>query len=183
MKALVVCVSVSHGNTRKVANAIAGVLGADVVQPEEVRPAEVPGYDLIGIGSGIYAMTFHPRVWRFARSLPRSPGKPVFLFATSGGGELWWRPAAAAMAALLRSKGYRVVGTFSCRGWDTWLPLRLVGGINKGQPADADIAAAREFATKLIGHVPGAGGTSAPSGDGQAQPSKKTRRPRQMSAT
>jgi N-hydroxyarylamine O-acetyltransferase len=38
------------------------------------------------------------------------------------------------MPALLDAKGYSVVGSFSCRGWDTWLPLRLVDGINRAGP-------------------------------------------------
>jgi flavodoxin len=149
VSALIVCVSVSHGNTRRVAEAIGGVLGADVVEPEQLGSAEVAGYDLVGLGSGIYAMTFHPRLWRFVRSMPRGCGRPVFLFATSGSREPWWRPAVLVMGGVLRSKGYRVVGMFSCRGWDTWLPLRLIGGINQGRPADADLAAAREFASRM----------------------------------
>ena len=36
MKALIVCVSVSHTNTKKVARAIAEVIHADVVEPEDV---------------------------------------------------------------------------------------------------------------------------------------------------
>ena len=175
MRALLVCVSVSHGNTRKIATTIGGELGADVVGPQQVRPAETAGYDLVGIGSGIYAMTFHPRLWRFARSLPRGSGKPVFLFATSGGPELWWRPAAAAMKALLRSKGYRVVGTFACAGWDTWLPLRLIGGINRGRPDDADLAAAAAFARGLTGAEPGAQGSAPPPLERRARPSRHRR--------
>ena len=88
MTTLIVCVSVSHGNTRQVAEAIGEVLGAAVVEPEEVAPADVASYDLVGIGSGIYGMTFHPRLWRFARSLPKARGTPAFLFATSGSPEL-----------------------------------------------------------------------------------------------
>jgi len=42
-----------------------------------------------------------------------------------------------------------VVDKFSCRGFDTWLPLRLVGGLNKGRPNAADLDAARAFATRL----------------------------------
>jgi len=160
VRALIICVSVSHGNTRRVAEAIGGVLGADVVEPEQLSSADVAGYDLVGLGSGIYGMTFHPRLWRFVRSLPRGRGMPVFLFATSGGREQWWRPAAVVIGGLLRSKGYRVVGTFSCRGWDTWLPLRLIGGINRGRPADADLAAARAFASGFL--VPADAGTPGP---------------------
>jgi flavodoxin len=104
MTALIVCVSVHHGNTKQVAEAIGEVLGAAVVEPEEVAPADVASYDLVGIGSGIYGMTFHPRLWRFARSLPKVPGTPAFLFATSGSPELCWRPAILVLSRLLRSK-------------------------------------------------------------------------------
>ena len=183
MRALVVCVSVSHGNTRKVAEAMGGELGADVIEPEQVRPDETAGYDLLGIGSGIYAMTFHPRLWRFAGSLPRGDGKPVFLFATSGSQELWWRPAAAAMRALLWSKGYRVVGTFAGPGWDTWLPLRLVGGINRGRPGDADLAAARSFASGLSGQAPAAQGPAHPSRETRARPVRRRRAAGHLSST
>ena len=146
MTALVVCVSISEGNTRKVAEAIGGAIGADVVEPEDVAPNDVAGYDLVGLGSGIYGMLFHARLWRFARSLPDVQGLPVFLFATSGGpgscgGPPWW-----SLSRLLRSKGYRVVGTYSCPGFDNLGPFQLVGGLNKDRPNEADLAAARAFA-------------------------------------
>lgn len=156
MTTLIVCVSVSHGNTRKVADAIGRALESDVVEPEQVAPIDAAGYDVLGLGSGIYGMTYHPRLWRFARSLPRVSDRPVFLFATSGGHELWWSPAVFLLGRLLRAKGYRVVGTFACRGLDTWLPLRIVGGINKERPGDADLAAARAFAAEVDGRVGGA---------------------------
>lgn len=150
MTTLIVSVSMSpHGNTRQVAEAIGEVLGAGVAEPEEVAPADVASYDLLGIGSGIYGMIFHPRLWRFVRSLPKVRDKPAFLFATSGSPELFWRPAILALNRLLRSKGYRVVGTFSCRAFDDWGPLRLVGGLNQGRPNDADLIAARAFASQL----------------------------------
>ncbi len=156
MTTLIVCVSVSHGNTRKVADAIAGELRAEVFEPEQVAPADAARYDVLGLGSGIYGMTFHPRLWRFVRSLPKAQDKPVFLFATSGGGDLWWFPAAFVLGRLLEAKGYRVVGKFSCRGFDTWLPLRLAGGINKGRPGSTDVKAAAAFASGIDGRLGGA---------------------------
>jgi flavodoxin len=104
MKTLIVCVSMSHGNTRQVAEAIGEVLGAAVVEPEEVAPVDAASYDLLGVGSGIYGMMFHARLWRFARSLPKVRGTPAFLFATSGSPELCWRPAILVLSRLLRSK-------------------------------------------------------------------------------
>ncbi len=161
MTTLIVCVSISQGNTRHVAEAIGEVLSASVVEPEEVAPADVAGYDLLGIGSGIYGMMFHARLWRFARSLPKAHGTPAFVFATSGSPEIFWRPTVLVLISLLRSKGYRVVGTFSCRGFDTWFPLRLVGGINKGRPSEADLNAARMFASRLGGSTNGVAATGA----------------------
>ncbi|MER2223181.1 MAG: flavodoxin domain-containing protein, partial [Rhodococcus sp. (in: high G+C Gram-positive bacteria)] len=54
MKAIIVCTSVSHGNTRRIADVIAEVLDARVVEPGEIDSAELAGYDLVGFGSGIY---------------------------------------------------------------------------------------------------------------------------------
>jgi len=149
MKAVVVCVSVSHGNTAKVAGVIAQELGADLAEPE-TAVSELGRCDLLGVGSGIFGMAFHPRLRRFAEDLPAAPpGAKSFLFWTSGGPELPFWSYSSRMRTTLEDKGYEVIGAFSCRGWDTWWPLRLVGGVNKGRPNQGDLEAAREFARSL----------------------------------
>jgi flavodoxin len=149
MRAVVVCVSVSHGNTAKVAGVIARELAAEVEEPETAG-SRLGGCDLLGVGSGIIAMAFHPRLRRFVRDLPAAPpGAKAFVFWTSGSRSLPLWPYGRRMSADLEAKGYNVIGSFSCRGWDTWWPLRLVGGINKGRPNDADLDAARKFAAGL----------------------------------
>jgi len=159
MTPLVVCVSVSHGNTAAVANAMAQALGAQVVEPESAH-AQIGASDLLGIGSGVFGMAFHPRLRRFVEHLPPArPGAKVFVFWTSGMRELPFLSYGRRMRSRLASKGYEVVGSFSCRGWDTWWPLRLVGGINKGRPNKADLAEALAFAEDLrmrFGDVRGA---------------------------
>jgi len=154
MNALVVCVSVSHGNTKRIARAMAEVLGAEVVDPEEVDPATLGGYDLVGFGSGIYAMSYHPRLRALIERSPEVPGTRAFVFSTSGAPEPGLWPYSRRLGARLSAKGYDVVDTFSCRGWDTWLPLRLVGGLNKGRPGSEDFAAARRFAENLVAGQP-----------------------------
>ncbi|MEU1207416.1 flavodoxin family protein [Nocardia sp. NPDC005825] len=144
MKVLIVCVSVSHGNTRRVAEAMGEVLGARVVEPEEVTASELGDYDLVGFGSGIFNQRFHPRLRGFVKSLPREPRGRAFVFTTSG-----FPPQIWPMTRLVRRAGFDVADTFSVRAFDTWAPLRLVGGINKGRPDAADLAAARAFATEL----------------------------------
>ncbi|MER5728850.1 flavodoxin family protein [Streptomyces sp. NPDC002138] len=141
-KALIICTSVSHGNTRRVAEAMGEVLAAPVVSPDEADGLD--DYDLIGFGSGIFLQKFHPRLREFVASLPRQQGR-AFVFATSG----LPSPRLSPMARLLEGKGFEVADTFSCRGFDTWAPFKLVGGIRKGRPDGTDLAAARSFAGGL----------------------------------
>src|SRR5512139_2882847 len=146
MKSLIVCVSVSHGNTRRVAERMAQVLHAEVVEPEAVDPASVQECDLVGFGSGIYFMAVHPRLWRLVVRLKRVEGVAAFTFFTSGAREIpllgYSRPIRYGLAA----RGFRMLDSFSCRGFDTAGPLRLVGGVNKGRPSDADLDRAEAFA-------------------------------------
>lgn len=65
-------------------------------------------------------------------------GLPFFLKA-------WHAP----LKSLLGRKGFEVVGEFSCRGFDTWGPLWLTGGLNRNHPDEMDLERAREFARKL----------------------------------
>lgn len=149
MKALIVCVSVSNGNTRKVAEAMAEVLGAKVMEPEEVDDAAIEEADLIAVGSGIYAMSFHPRLRSFVDRLPEVTGKRAVVYWTSGAPEWSLLAYSKFVVRDLEEKGFDVPGTFSCRGWDTWLPLRLIGGLNKGRPNAEDIENARAFARQF----------------------------------
>lgn len=150
MKALIVCASVSHGNTRRIAEAMGPVLSAQVVAPERVDPADLAGYDLVGFGSGIFSGRFHPSLRDFVASLPRAAGSSrAFVLATSGLPEPPFRPFTGPLVRRLEAKGFQMSGTFACRGYDTWLPFRLVGGINASRPDAADLAAARTFAEGL----------------------------------
>lgn len=152
-RTLIVYVSVSHGNTAKIARAMGEVLRAERLEPELVDPASLRGYGVVGFGSGIFTGTHHPRLRGFVEHLPPVAGTPAFTFTTSGLGRSQSRPWDASLEDVLRSKGYVVVGSFACRGFDTWLPLRLVGGVNKGHPDAADLARAQAFARHVAEEV------------------------------
>ncbi len=153
MKSLLVCVSVSNGNTRRVAVRMAEVLDAEVVEPEAVDIETLGDYDLVGFGSGIYFMAVHPRLWTLVRRLPRGGGTRVFTFFTSGARELPFLGYSRLIRHRLASKGFDVLDSFSCRGLDTVGPLRLVGGVNKGRPNSSDLDRAAAFATRLRDRV------------------------------
>lgn len=149
MKTLVVCDSRAYGNTQKVAEALAGVLEADVVAPGAVRPDEIPDYDLVGFGSGIYAMNFYRELRELVAALPDVEGKQAFLFLTSASAERSMRKPVGKLTSTLAAHGYDVRGHFWCRGY--WKPfwLRPIGGVNRGHPNEADLAAAEDFARGL----------------------------------
>ncbi|WP_439030717.1 flavodoxin family protein [Gordonia terrae] len=150
MKALIVCTSVSHGNTRLVADAMGSVLHARVVTPGNVDLVDLAAYDLIGFGSGIYNLNFHRDVRKFVESVPHGQRARAFVFSTSGLPEPRFRQYSKLLADDLEDRGYEVVGTFSCRGIDTWWPFRPLGGIRKGRPDAGDIEAAGAFARALL---------------------------------
>ncbi len=51
-RCLILVKSVHHQNTARVAREMAGVLGADVVGPEEIPYTSLDQYGLVGFGSG-----------------------------------------------------------------------------------------------------------------------------------
>jgi len=147
MKTLIVFyISVHHKNTEKVAKVIAEELGADLVSIGQAQPETLSAYDLIGFGSGIFYGKFHKTLLLFVEGLHTVPGVRVFIFSTSGDGKI---ENHAAFKELLVRRGFSVVGDFSCKAWDSWGPLKLFGGINKGRPNEEDLEEAREFARGL----------------------------------
>ena len=155
MKSLIVRVSKSHGNTRRVADRMAEVLDAEVVEPESVDPATLCEYDLVGFGSGIYYMTVDARLRQLMRRLPAVDHVRAFTFFTRGARELPLLADHKTGSKQLESKGFEVIGSFSCRGWDTVGPFGFIGGINRGRPNDYDLDRAAKFAARLRERVAG----------------------------
>ena len=146
MKSLIVYASIHHQNTEKVATAIAAELEADLLSVFQAHPDALATYDLIGFGSGIYGRKFHKTLIQFVEAVPSVTQKRASVFTTSGAGAT---AVHGSFKELLANRGFSVVGDFSCKGWVTWGPYRLVGGINKGRPNDQDLEDARTFARGL----------------------------------
>lgn len=139
MKTAIVYHSSHHGNTKKLAEAIAQGRDVILIDASVVKSADLTGYELIGFASGIYFGKFHENVLQFARNnLPQ--GKKVFFLATYGGGN-----GTKAIEEAVKAKEARVVGSFGCKGYDTFGPFKLVGGICKGHPDETDLKNACDF--------------------------------------
>ena len=142
MKTLIICVSGSHANTERVAKVMAEVLDAPLLKPEEAGINTLSEYDLVGFGSGIYWGRFYKRLRNFIKELPDFQNKKAFLFGTCGHNEIPSKP----IEKLLSKKGFTMVGTFSCLGFNTFFLSRILGRSNKGRSNTEDFKRAREFA-------------------------------------
>ncbi|MDI3543109.1 MAG: hypothetical protein PWP57_712 [Candidatus Atribacteria bacterium] len=149
MRTLIICKSIHHGNTQKIAEVIANVLEAKLVEPEELDISMITEYDLVGFGSGIYYGKHHKDLLRVADSLPSVRNKKAFIFSTSGTGEKNVGRNHRLIKEKLMAKGFTIVGEFSCRGLDSFGLLKLIGGINKGKPDENDLKRAEDFARRL----------------------------------
>ncbi|MCF8570226.1 flavodoxin [Gordonia sp. HY002] len=150
MNSLIVVASKSHGNTLRIAEAMAETLDATVVAPGDVSDSEIDAADLVGWGSGVYWMSFAPELTaRIERLAVRDRGR-AFVFSTSGLPETPLRRYSRALSRSLTGRGFEVLDpVFSCRGLDTMGPLGLVGGVNKGTPTTNDVAAAQAYARRI----------------------------------
>lgn len=146
MKTLIIYKSVHQMNTEKVAKAMAEAINADLRKVEEVTPAMLAEYDLIGFGSGIYYGKHHKALLDFVAGLPQQ-GKAAFVFSTSGGAmKIMHRELRAALG----EKGFSIKGEFTCPGFETFGVFKLIGGFRKGRPNAKDLEKARAFAKGLL---------------------------------
>ncbi len=142
MKTVIVYASTHHGNTRKLLDAIAAkypeVTLLDVISQ---KSADLSGYEAIGIASGIAFGKYYPQVLAFLEgSLPE--GKKVFFLHTAGDPREGQNAAAKAVSD---ARGCECLGTYFCKGFDTFGPFKLMGGIAKGHPTAEEIDAAVDF--------------------------------------
>ena len=141
MKTAICYYSRHHGNTRKVLEAMAREGETDLIDVTARPTVRLEGYDCVGFASGIYGFEAHPAVTALARQyLPT--GKPVFFVCTYGAAR---GAGFRELEKLAGERGCPVLGSFGCKGYDTFGPLRLVGGIAKGRPDQRDLENARAF--------------------------------------
>ena len=146
MKAIIVYTSLAHGNTEKIARAMAETLPADMVPVEKIKARQLLDYDLIGLGSGIYHYGFHKKLIQFSLDLSKFAHPPVFVFSTSGLGNTGQNKS---FTRHLSDLGFPVIGSFACKGLDDYGIKKLFGGIAQGRPNADDLQSAREFAEKM----------------------------------
>ena len=171
MKTIILYYSTHHGNTKKLAEAIAaaatpgnlvdlvdvtqtgiapGAAARDAGVSDKAAAdltARLADYDLIGLASGIYGGNFAKPILHIAENvLPM--GKQVFLLATSA---MQLGAHTASVRRALDSRGASVAGEYRCPGFNTFGPFKLVGGTSKGHPTQDEVDGAVRFWKGLTG--------------------------------
>ncbi|WP_029233718.1 hypothetical protein [Butyrivibrio sp. VCB2006] len=114
----------------------------DVTDKHEFNLLE---FDRIGFASGSYFSKFAEQLLTFAKvNLPSQ--KDVFFICTAGNPlDLYFN----SIAKIAEAKYCNELGRYLCKGFGTYGPFRLVGGIQKGHPDADEISDAVEFYKNL----------------------------------
>ena len=136
----VVYTSIHHKNTIKLLEKVKEEVDFDLISAEDACNHDLTLYDRLGLASGIYAFNMHKNLYKVVeeQEIPEN----IFIIYTSGIKKDDW---AKDIIEKLKKKGKKIIAQFNCPGYDTFGPLKLVGGINKNRPDDSDIAKAVEF--------------------------------------
>ena len=130
--AVIYC-SVHHKNTEKLISYVDTTDNFDLCKSEDIKLGD---YDLIGFASGIYMGKLHGKLIRFIKT-NQSKLKNIFLVYTSGSRS---KKYGKKIKKELTDLGLSVIDTFSCKGFDTYGPWKLIGGLAKKHPNENDFA-------------------------------------------
>lgn len=146
---VIIYYSKHHGNTKKLLDAIAAADSeVELVDATEKHELDLSRYDKIGFASGIYYNKFAEQIINFAKvNLPT--GKDVFFIATAGNPT---KSCFNSIAAVTQEKHCKELGRYITKGFDTYGPFKLVGGLQKGHPTEEEVQAAVNFYKGLNGN-------------------------------
>lgn len=145
MKTAIIYYSKHHGNTKQLIDAIGKKHDITPINVSDTPSADLSGYDRIGFASGIYYSKFHKLVLQFAeKNLPEH--KDVFFLYTYGAEKKGYT---SAITDAVNKHHAHILGEFGCFGFNTFGPFKLIGGIAKGHPDNADLKNACTFYENL----------------------------------
>ena len=100
----------------------------------------------IGKNNGERSLLKFPEISEIIDNIPYQDNKKSFIFSTTGSLS-YSRLAHDRFSPLLLKKGFRIIGEFSCLGFDTALTRE---GINKGSPNKQDLENAERFIESIL---------------------------------
>ncbi len=145
-KTVIIYASKHHGNTFKLVEAIAEKHAIVQINAETQRRADLSEYELIGFASGIDFGKFYTSIEQFLKdNLPEN--KRVFFLYTCAKKSSRFTEG---MKQEALKRGAVVTGEYGCRGYNTYGPWKLLGGMNKSHPTQEELEGAVCFYETLL---------------------------------
>ena len=158
------------GNTEKVANSLKDGLtdhDVDMIPVKDVEPKTLNSYDIVFLGSGVYASRIDKSVLALVKkAVPDLPSKLVY-FCTHASLKLYQEPFKR-INNIAKEHNCEIIGKFDCVGENLGIPLETQLGMlekltedqkekaikdmekMKGRPNELDLENAKNFATSLM---------------------------------
>jgi len=144
----IILYSSKSGNTKKVAEEMASQIGCDEVRitaSGALKAVDLETFDLIFVGTGLFAGTPNEDMVRFLGNLNLKTAKTFALFITWGGAPRTDKLALKRLRMLLESKGQKVIDDhFACFGG--WKGILM----KRGHPKPEEIKAGGDWAKKVV---------------------------------
>ena len=145
-KIVIVYESVHQRNTKKLVKAISERYNLTLIDAKSEEKIDLFEYDIIGFASGIDFGKFYPNIEQCLKeNLPEN--KNVFFMYTCAKPNKKFTQAIKTEAL---KKNANILGEYGCKGYNTYGPWKLIGGINKHHPDDNDISGAIKFFENII---------------------------------
>jgi flavodoxin len=136
------------GNTQKIADSMANEIGCKTIRISNTGIAsasELEEYDLIFLGTGLFAGTPNEDLIKYLTNLSLKNPKQFVLFITWGGAPRTDKMALARLTTILEGKGQKVHPEhFACYGG--WKGILM----KRGHPKPDEIAAAAQWAKNIL---------------------------------
>ena len=145
MKSMIVYASRHHGNTQKLVRRLSDRYGITLVDAQNAQTLANAQYDLIGFASGIDFGRFYPEVTALAKKL--SPGKGIYALYTCAREQ---EKYGLEIEEIAGQTGCRYLGKYGCKGYNTYGPLKIIGGMNKAHPDEEELEKACVFYKRIV---------------------------------
>lgn len=140
-KTVIIYESTHHGNTYKLVKAISDKYTIDTIDATTQSLADLQDYDVIGFASGIDFGKFYETIESFAKAnLPMN--KKVFFLYTCAKDRKGFTDS---MREIANQKEAVILGEYGCKGFNTYGPWKVIGGMNKNHPNQDEILQAIAF--------------------------------------
>ena len=144
-KTVIVYASKHHGNTYKLVKAISDKYPVATIDVTKEFVVDLSEYDMIGFASGIDFGKFYEEIENFAKENLPTQKKVFFLYTCA----MDRKGFTDSMREIVEQKDGEILGEYGCKGYNTYGPWKMIGGMNKKHPTEIEIAESVEFFSTL----------------------------------